>query len=464
MAHSRLVFDFEEVNKTKQVGSQHGHLPLTSDSLTPAGDLNTYSSNLNDGRANSLKFCKTFAAKYMNERLSELLRGDETPSEILAVMSFVSMKVHLQEEIFKELFFQKLRPDVQMYLRDKMPFYSTHQLAHMADILLNITGETSSNLLFIVDSNSGMNFVIDTGSKNSFITPTPDERNKLIPINWIKAPKGKDIAVYGYANLTVDIGLGRLFTWNFTIADIIFPIIGADFLVNFDILIDVKRQVLIANSYPPIPHGALSSHEGLVECKQQKTCKYLLSYLKSSIVFQRMQSCVSLNDNFWKRLLLFFLPQSYRRTLKNILSSAFTIYEPALEADKFHQSLNKNNSPCLSLRDRKSELCFLIDSGASRSQIPPLPNEKFSIIPYSRLRTANGTPVLEYSYKNLNVDFGLGEIFTWNFIITDTVIPIIGADFLSHFSLIVDLKGRKLLRGQQTPFHQSCAPGIETST
>lgn len=453
MAHSKLAFGFEEAYKTRQVGSQHCHFLLTSDSLKTAGDLNIYSSNLNDDRANRLKPCKIFAAKYMHERLPALLRGGEKPSEILRVMSSVSIKAHLKEEILKELFIERLPPNVQRRLRDKIPFYTTRQLAHMADILLDITGGISDNLLFIVDSNSGINFVIDTGSKNSFITPTPDERNKLIPINWIKAPKGRDVAIYGYKNLAVDVGLGRSFMWNFIIADIIFPIIGADFLINFDILIDVKRQVLIDNSYPPIPYGVLSTHAELVECEHQITCKYLLDYLKPSVVFRRMQSRACLNTNFWKRLLLHFLPQSYRPILKSIFLSKFTIYELALEADKFHQSLNINNSPCLSLRDRKSEFCFLIDSGASLSQIPPLPSENFSIIPYSRLRTANGAPVFEYSYKYLNVDFGLGEIFTWNFIITDTVIPIIGADFLSHYNLIVDLKRRTLLReDRQTPF------------
>lgn len=35
--------------------------------------------------------------------------------------------------------------------------------------------------------------------------------------------------------------------------------------------------------------------------------------------------------------------------------------------------------------------------------------------------------------------------FSWTFVITDISIPIIGADFLEHFGLMVDLKGARLI-------------------
>ena len=34
---------------------------------------------------------------------------------------------------------------------------------------------------------------------------------------------------------------------------------------------------------------------------------------------------------------------------------------------------------------------------------------------------------------------GGGRRFTWNFLLTDVALPIIGADFLRHFGLLVDL-------------------------
>lgn len=48
--------------------------------------------------------------------------------------------------------------------------------------------------------------------------------------------------------LTIDLGLRRNFKWDFVIADVSTPIIGADFLQNFDLLVDVKREKLIDNT------------------------------------------------------------------------------------------------------------------------------------------------------------------------------------------------------------------------
>lgn len=37
------------------------------------------------------------------------------------------------------------------------------------------------------------------------------------------------------------------------------------------------------------------------------------------------------------------------------------------------------------------------------------------------------------------IDLGLNRQFTWNFIIADVKVPIIGSDFLAHFDLLIDL-------------------------
>ncbi|CAD7000792.1 unnamed protein product [Ceratitis capitata] len=51
--------------------------------------------------------------------------------------------------------------------------------------------------------------------------------------------------------------------------------------------------------------------------------------------------------------------------------------------------------------------------------------------------------------KTLSLNLGLGCDLTWNFVIPDVTKPIIGADFLSHFDLIVDLR-REYLRDRIT--------------
>ena len=49
------------------------------------------------------------------------------------------------------------------------------------------------------------------------------------------------------ASLTLDFGLNRSFRWIFIIADLPYPILGADLLDHFNPLVDVKRQKLVHN-------------------------------------------------------------------------------------------------------------------------------------------------------------------------------------------------------------------------
>ena len=55
------------------------------------------------------------------------------------------------------------------------------------------------------------------------------------------------VNTFGTTQLTIslDLGLLRLIVWNFVIANVPNPIIGADLLYNFGITVDLKRQVLI---------------------------------------------------------------------------------------------------------------------------------------------------------------------------------------------------------------------------
>ena len=50
-----------------------------------------------------------------------------------------------------------------------------------------------------------------------------------------------NIATYGIRSLSLDLGLHCIFRWVFIIADVKQPILGADFLRNFGLLVDVRQ-------------------------------------------------------------------------------------------------------------------------------------------------------------------------------------------------------------------------------
>lgn len=98
----------------------------------------------------------------------------------------------------------------------------------------------------------------------------------------------------------------------------------------------------------------------------------------------------------------------------------------------------------LFLEDRKTGRKFLVDSGADVSVIPAHHFKKNKSSEY-KLFAANGTPIPTYGMQILNLDLGLRRSFQWPFIIAETTKGIIGADFLHHYELLIDLKNKKLI-------------------
>ncbi|BHF77220.1 hypothetical protein SprV_0502032400 [Sparganum proliferum] len=59
--------------------------------------------------------------------------------------------------------------------------------------------------------------------------------------------------------------------------------------------------------------------------------------------------------------------------------------------------------------------------------------------------SANNSSIPTFGQRSITLDLGLRRIFRWIFIITDASVALIGADFLAHFNLLVDLKNRRLV-------------------
>ncbi|UYV84202.1 hypothetical protein LAZ67_X001507 [Cordylochernes scorpioides] len=72
---------------------------------------------------------------------------------------------------------------------------------------------------------------------------------------------------------------------------------------------------------------------------------------------------------------------------------------------------------------------------------PPVKNARPS---HRQLFAANGSIIHTYGERHLELDLGLGRLFRWPFIIADVGVSIIGADFLRHYGLTVDLRNHRL--------------------
>ena len=100
-------------------------------------------------------------------------------------------------------------------------------------------------------------------------------------------------------------------------------------------------------------------------------------------------------------------------------------------------------SKLLYLKDQQRRQHYLIDTGAEVSVLPATAEIREQP-PILHLYAANGTRIPVYSRRTQNVDINLRRDFPWTFYVADVSQPIIGADFLNHYGLLVDLKHQKL--------------------
>ena len=97
------------------------------------------------------------------------------------------------------------------------------------------------------------------------------------------------------------------------------------------------------------------------------------------------------------------------------------------------------------ISDRKTGTRFLVDTGAEVSVIPPTKAEKLHPSSKFHLQAVNRSSITTYGERSMTLNIlGLRRTCKWIFIIVDIATPIIGADFLRHFSLLVNICNQRL--------------------
>ena len=91
------------------------------------------------------------------------------------------------------------------------------------------------------------------------------------------------------------------------------------------------------------------------------------------------------------------------------------------------------------ITDRASGTRYLVDTGAEVSVIPPSRIVRRSRRDGLTLQAVNGSSIANFGTQSLTLNLGLRRTFCWIFVLADVGL-IIGADFLRHFGLLVDMK------------------------
>ena len=122
-----------------------------------------------------------------------------------------------------------------------------------------VPGPTHSRLFHVTDKVTGTRFLVDTGSEVSVLPPSFTDRKHPPDKLTLTAVNHTPISTYGTRSLTLNLGLRRSFPWIFIIADVQKPIIGADFLRHFGLMVNMRQCQLTDASTHLRVQGILSS-------------------------------------------------------------------------------------------------------------------------------------------------------------------------------------------------------------
>ena len=101
-----------------------------------------------------------------------------------------------------------------------------------------------SKLIYVADKRNKCKYLIDTGAAVSVLPKSCANRTTDTVGLPIVAANNTTINTYGTSKRIVAVGLKREYAWTFIIADIKQPIVGADFLINYSLLVNLKSRCL----------------------------------------------------------------------------------------------------------------------------------------------------------------------------------------------------------------------------
>ena len=99
-------------------------------------------------------------------------------------------------------------------------------------------------LLYVADKHNKCTYSIDTGAAVSVLPKSCANRTSDAACLPLVAANTTTINTYGNCRRVVDVGLKRDYTWTFIVADVKQSIIGADFLIHYSLLVNLKSRCL----------------------------------------------------------------------------------------------------------------------------------------------------------------------------------------------------------------------------
>ena len=243
--------------------------------------------------------------------------------------------------------------------------------------------------LIVIDKETGNHFLLATDAQlslfpKSLIKESSCDANRIEPSHVLVDSLGRIIYTFGQITLKIDLGIGKVFFWKFTLVDYERPIIGRDFLSHFNLQINFQKMCLVN-----LETGLETTRISTVACE----C-------------HRNDDC----DDGWPNITAIF-----KRSIKH-----------------------RNH-----IMDQNTGKAFLVGCSSQSSVFPKSEVKEEDLEPFNdsfELHWISGKVAQVLGWTIQKMDFGLGREFTWKFAVIDIDKPIIGLDFIKYFGLTQQLK------------------------
>lgn len=133
---------------------------------------------------------------------------------------------------------------VQLHLAVKKLIRVCDNHAHPQHIAPTTHNPFHGSRLLVRDPLTDLLLLIDTGADLSAL-PKSQAENLTPDSLCLYAANGTRIETFGRKSLTLSLGLDSTYSWDFIIADVGCPIIGADFLHSNHIMVDLRGGKLM---------------------------------------------------------------------------------------------------------------------------------------------------------------------------------------------------------------------------
>ena len=118
------------------------------------------------------------------------------------------------------------------------------KLSSRPPVVASTAGYSPRRLFYASDRASGQRYLIDTGAAVSVVPARKEDISSGNPGPPLMAANGARIRTFGTRTLSLQLK-SRFYEWKFIIAEVTQPLLGADFLCHYGLLVDVRNKLLL---------------------------------------------------------------------------------------------------------------------------------------------------------------------------------------------------------------------------